>query len=139
MFEIAAQSAIYSKLTNNADIMSRVVGIFDAVPQTENGSDTEFPYITIGEAVHSEWDTDNTIGNDVSVTIHVWSRYRGRRETKEIQGMIFNALHRQDLTYEGFDFISIDFEASQSFLDADGLTRHGIQTFRILIDEVNNG
>lgn len=139
MFEIAVQGALFQAL-NNSNVKSAVKGIYDAVPEFPKGCDQGFPYLTIGEAIHNEWDTDDTLGNNVSIDVHVWSRYgkkyRGRKEAKEIQGLIYKALHRQELTYETYDIISVDFENSQTFKDADGLTVHGVSTFRILIDEV---
>lgn len=139
-FETAVQEVIYSTLSADEALTSKVEGIFDAVPQLSREcgkvQQQKFPYVTIGEAIHNAWDTDNTLGNDVSIVIHTWSRARGRQETKEIQGIIYAALNRKKLAYTGYDIITIDFESSQTFTDADGLTRHGVQSFRILIDEV---
>lgn len=139
-FESAVQEVIYKTLIENADVFGLVEGVFDSVPQLKRQCGKEqqqkFPYLTIGEAIHNAWDTDNTLGNDVSIVIHTWSRARGRQETKAIQGAIYSALNRKDLNYNGYDIITIDFESSQTFTDADGLTRHGVQSFRILIDEV---
>jgi|SRR5690606_17449793 len=130
-FETAVQTALFNALSTNLDIALLVSGVFDSVPDA-----TGYPYITIGEAIHNEWDTDNTIGHQVSVTVHTWSRARGRAQTKAIQGEIYNALHRAHLTHPDYRFVGTDFEDSQTMMDADGLTRHGIQTFRIYIDKI---
>ena len=122
-FEIAVQSVVYSILSADTAVGDLVTGVFDAVPQGQ-----DYPYISIGESTHNAWDTYNTLGDDASVTIHTWSRSRGRKETKEIQGAIYDALQRADGSYSGYDIISIDWQVSQSFLDADGLTRHGVST-----------
>lgn len=128
-YEIAVQTAIFQKLSGDAPLALLVEGVFDDVDQ-----DQAFPYVTIGEDNHSEWDTNTSTGSDCSITIHAWSREPGRKETKQIQAAIYNALHRAALTYTGYRFISIDWENSQSFMDADGLTRHGVSTFRVLIE-----
>lgn len=131
-FETAIQAAVYQCLQNNANL-AILVGdrIYDSVPQT-----TAFPYVTIGEDIHTAWDTNYELGSSASITIHTWSRYRGVKETKEIQGLIYAALNRTTLTADDYDIISVDSEGSQSFLDADGLTRHGVSTFRVLIEKL---
>lgn len=128
-FETAIQTAVYNALKNDAGLMALIEGVYDSVPQTET-----FPYVTIGEDTHAGWNTSTTLGTDVSVVINTWSRDRGRKETKLIQGEIYDALSRATLTYSGYDIINIEFEGSESFMDADGLTRHGVQSFRVLIE-----
>ena len=135
-FEIALQDAIYDALTGSSPLMAMIKGLYDSVPQpTDSGAGAEFPYVTYGEASHTDWSTDTESGDDATITIHTWSRYRGRTETKQIQGVVYDALHRVELTVTGFAFVAIDWLGSDSFVDADGLTRHGVQTFRVLIDQ----
>lgn len=128
---LAVQSAVYTKLD-----ASLTTPVYDNAPQ-QSDSAKGFPYVTIGEDVINEWDTDTELGGNPVVTIHTWSRYRGRKETKEIQAEIYDALHRaEDLSYAGFAFITIDFLSAESFMDTDGLTRHGVSTFRVYIEEI---
>jgi hypothetical protein len=127
-FETVAQTVIFNALDGNAPLNAIVSGVYDAVPQVEI-----FPYVTIGEDSINEWDTFDNVGANASITVHTWSRARGRKETKQIQGLIYDALHRQEFSSAGYDVVAVDFEASQSFMDADGLTRHGVSTFRIFI------
>lgn len=127
---LAVQSAVYTKLA-----ASIATPVYDNSPQVSDSA-LGFPYVTIGDDVVSEWDTDTELGGNAVVTIHTWSRYRGRKETKEIQSAIYQALHRaEDLSYTGFLFITIDFLSSESFMDTDGLTRHGVSTFRVYLEE----
>jgi len=125
-FETAVQTVIYTALSGNV-----TAPVFDAVPQQQ-----AYPYVTIGDDNHVEWDTDTDSGATVSVTIHVWSQGRGRAETKRIQGLIYDILHDAALTIAGFVIVSSYFESSVSFMDSDGKTRHGVQTFRIIIEKV---
>ena len=111
------------------------IPVYDAVPQLDQ-PDTDFPYVTIGEDVHTTIDTDTELMNSVSITVHVWSRYNGRSETKNIQGLIYNALHRANLTYAGYKFVTITQAQSQTMMDADGHTRHGVQTYNLMIEEL---
>ena len=129
-WESATQAALYNRLSTFPGLLALVSTVADDIPQ----AGTNFPYVSIGEASHSEWDRDVELGNDVSVVIHSWSRYRGRTEIKEIQNQVYLALNRANLSIDGYNFVSCDFEGSESFVDSDGKTRHGVQTFRILLD-----
>ena len=130
-FETAVQTAVYDSLKADAGLMALISGVYDAVPETE-----VFPYVTIGEDSHVGWSTNTTLGTDVNVVISTWSRKRGRLQTKQIQGEIYDALNRTTLTYTGYVIINVELEGSESFMDADGLTRHGVQSFRVLIERV---
>lgn len=133
-FEIATQTVIYQLLTGYAPLTALVKGIYDDVPESDSGDSVQFPYVTIGESTHNEFDTDNTTGDDTTTTVHVWSRQRGKKETKEIQGAVYDALHRQSPTYPGFIIFGIDWQTSLTLIDADGKTRHGVQTFRLILE-----
>jgi len=136
MMNWVLQQAIFNRLNVTA-ITNLVAGIYDHVPQPiDSADDTAFPYIVIGAVRVSEDDTDDVLGFDARAEVHVWSRQRGRKQTKEIQDAIYARLHRADLTITGYHSISCDHEFSESVVDADGLTRHGVQQFRILFDEV---
>jgi len=126
------QVALFNKLNVSA-ITNIVRGVYDHVPQAADaGDDSQFPYITIGEARINEFDTDEVLGFDASCVIHVWSRQRGRKQVKQIQDVIYQLLHRANLAIVGYDLITIDQEFAESFVDSDGLTRHGVQQFRVL-------
>jgi hypothetical protein len=129
-FETVIQKVVYQALLQNQSLLALITGVFDAVEQG-----TAYPYVTIGEDVHNEWDTDTTLGSDATITIHTWSQAKGRKEVKQIQGEIYNALHRADLCHDGYKIVTVEWQGSQSFLDADGETRHGVQTFRVVIDK----
>ena len=138
-FGIAVQTAIHGALTAHAPLMALVSGVYDNVPQAaDSGDGSAYPYVTIGEDVHTDWSTDTSLGDDASITIHTWSRYRGRKETKQIQGAIYDALTRVNLSVSGYKLVTIDFLDEQSFIDTDGLTRHGVSTFRVLLDEMES-
>lgn len=133
------QTALYQRLTGFTALTDLLAGdprfsatpaVYDHVPQ-----DAEYPYIVIGEDFALDWDTDTTTGSDTEITIHTWSRFRGRGETKKIQRQIYNALHRHDLLVTGADTVTVEFEDSRTLLDEDGLTRHGATTFRVLLED----
>jgi len=129
------QKAIYDALSGNSALASAVVAVYDNVPQpADTGAASDFPYVTIGEDVLVPWDTDDSTGVDGSITIHVWSRTKGRKEVKTIQGLIYDVLHRADLAVTGYAFVTLEFDSAQSMLDPDGQTQHGVQTFRLVME-----
>ena len=124
-FENVVQSNIFTALDAALSIP-----VYDVAPQ-----DSSFPYVTIGESLLSDNDTDTTINNLVSYTINVWSREYGFKETKTIQGEVKDALHLVTFSETGFSFTENYFLSSQSFTDQDGITRHGVQEFKLTIQE----
>lgn len=123
----ALQEAVYNRLASYTPLTVVIDGIYDHVDQ----DDADFPYVTIGEAVIAENNTDSNLGVIATQTIHVWSDQPQRTETKQIQSLIAEALARYDLPISGFTLITCELESESSFLDADGVTRHGQSTFTI--------
>ena len=136
--ELAVQAAIYQALTASAPLMAVVTGVYDNVPQLDERTDPDgiFPYVMIGEDDVDEDDTDTSRGFRIEVEIHAWSRFRGRREVKEIQGHVYDALHRQPLSVDGYHFVDCFFDEAETRLDPDGKTRHGVSIFIIRITEL---
>jgi hypothetical protein len=130
-FESAVQQGVYDLLSQDEAIFYSGAPVYDSVPDN-----AAFPYITIGEDVHNEWDTVNTSGSDATITVHCWSRTRGRKQVKELQGMVYDALHLNKFESESYRNVSIYWESSSSFMDNDARTWHGEQVFRILIERV---
>jgi len=130
---IALQTAIFQRLSAELD-----VPIYDAVPQAvDSGDSTAFPYVTIGDDSDGEFDTDTSTGFDTEATVHIWSRYRGRREVKLLQEAIYDALHLHNLAVDGRHTVMCLFIGSDSFMDADGITRHGVIRFRIVTEDIS--
>jgi hypothetical protein len=118
---VTLQEAIYDALNG---VIS--VDVYDSLPDN-----TPAPYVVIGDDTSIDWSTDNENGLECTITIHCWSTYRGRAEIKNIQQSVYNALHRATLALDGYDSVGCHFEFSESFIEADGVTRHGVQRFRI--------
>lgn len=118
--QAAIQAAIF------AQVSTLGYPTYDHVPQ---GAD--FPYVVIGDDTAQPYDTDDSVGAETTCTIHVWSRYRGRKEAKDICAAIYGKLHRKDFPVAGAALIECQAEFEQTLLDPDGLTRHGIIRFRI--------
>lgn len=115
------QKSIYSALD-----AALSVPVYDDVPQ-----DAPAPYVTIGDATFVDFSAENRTGFECTQTIHVWSDYEGTKEAKELQGAIYDALNRVELTVIGYTVLGPEFEFSNVLDDPNGVTHHGVQRFRL--------
>ena len=128
----ALQQAVFTALSGDSAVQALVgnpARVYDHVPQ-----DTTFPYVAMGEVAAADWDTKSEDGMDQTFMVHTWSRYRGMSEAKRIMGAVVDALDKVALSVTGHDLVQLRFEFSDTFLDEDGLTRHGVQRFRALTE-----
>ena len=93
--------------------------------------DDDFPFIQIGEFQSLQDDTTCSGGSQDIFDIHVWSRYRGQKEVKQIMGAVHAALHDATLSVSGLASCFAFVEDERVLGDPDGLTRHGVVTIRI--------
>ena len=129
-YSLAVQGAIYTALTSPA--ISGVSFVVDN-PVTEPAA-SDFPFIQIGNSDFTPDDTDDG-GGDGGLReffdLHVWSRYRGQKEVKEIASTIYDRFHGATLTVTGRPS-ALSWVRNRLILDdPDGLTRHGIVTLEI--------
>ena len=125
-FDLVTQKKIYEALNG---VIS--CPVYDNAPQGAS-----FPYVTIGEANLLDDDTDTEQGVLISYVIHTWSQADGRKETKTIMGEIYNALHLTKFSESGYSFTENYFLSSDSFVETDGKTRHGVQNFKLTMEIV---
>lgn len=131
-FELAAQQAIYTALNGNI-----TATVYDDVPMLPSGQPlSNFPYVVIGGDTFLPWDTDDQLGSNITLTLHIWSRYGGMQQAKSIAGEIYALLHRANLTITGYHVIDCLCEFSEFITDPDGETRHGIVRYRLTMQEV---
>jgi len=107
------------------------VKIYDDVPR-----DTDFPYVTFGQSVERDWSTGTEEGCEHLVSLHVWSRFNGRREVLEISAVIQASLHDQTLNLSGNRLVNIRHDFSDARRDGDGETYHGIVRFRAVTEPI---
>lgn len=125
------QKALYAKLST-----ALTPEVYDHVPKG-----AAFPYVTIGDDTSIPWDTkagaagDDGFGEEMTVTIHAWSRAAGRKEVKDLGAAIYVALHNQTLTMDDHHLLMMQFEFADSFLDADGVTYHGVSRYRLIVQK----
>ena len=126
------QKTIFSKLNTDTTIKNTLSAtVHDHVPQG-----TAFPYIVIGEETMTDDESTKDIDfNNFTLTIHVFSRNRGRKEAKNIMARIYELLHTQSLIVTGATHVNTRFEFSDIIREEDGLTYHGVQRFRTILHD----
>lgn len=132
----ALQQAAHAALSADAALKALIgdpARVYDHVPQ-----DSPFPYVVLGaaEGRPGEARTKTEGGFEATLAVHTWSRYRGLKEAKAIMAAVADALDQRDLALAGHALILIHFVFGATFLDEDGLTRHGVQRFRALTQPV---
>lgn len=127
----AVQKALFATLTANTAVLASLGGprVYDEVP-----SRAEFPYITFGQTTERDWSTGTEPGHEHTVTLHVWSRARGRKETDAVMAAAEAALHDAGLTLEGHRLINLRHEFSDARREPDGETYHGIARYRAVTE-----
>jgi len=124
------QKAVYAKL-NDATISGASVSdvpIYDDVPEG-----TAAPYINIGEETAINDGTKTVDAVEHTLTIHIWSEYRGRYEIKHIMQQVYQNLHNTAITVSGASLVNIRQEFATTLEEADGITRHGVMRFRAIV------
>lgn len=120
------QKAIYQILAASLPLQAIVAGrIFDEVPQG-----AAFPYVVIGDDDLKPWDLDCKLGFEALITIHAFSRYKGRKEAKEIGAKIYDLLHNASIVTDNFTSAVCVSDMQTTMVEGDGVTRHLVARFR---------
>lgn len=111
--------------------------IYDHVDQVEASEDpANFPYVVIGDDTGVPFDTDDLNGQEVTITIHIWDRYRGRKRAKQVADAIYSVLHtdpgEQPIQVDGTNCIFCYWDFGESIPDPDPMTKHEVTRFRIV-------
>ena len=122
------QKTIFNALDGDSTLQSLVTDVYDFVPES-----TAFPYVKIGEETSIDNGTKTLQGNEHTLVIHTFSRYRGSKEVKEIMSRIYALLHESSLSVSGASLVNLRFEFSDVIKENDGFTSHGLQRFRAVV------
>lgn len=125
------QKAIYEALAGDVDLVARLGGprIYDHTP-----ADVPFPYITFGRTSIYDWSTGTESGTEQLLTLHVWSKAKGKSETHELMDAIVARLHDAQLALDGHRLANLRLEFSEVRFDEDLTVHHGLLRFRALTE-----
>jgi hypothetical protein len=131
-FNTAAQELVFAALNGNLT----GCGVYDTAPFLPEGAPaTSFPYVVIGNDTNRPWDTDDQRGAEITLTLHFWSRTDGFKQVKALMDQAYGILHRAILTKAGYSVTDCLMEFSDAMNDPDGKTKHGIQRYRMTVQE----
>ena len=125
---LALQKTIFDALDTDSTLQSKVTDVYDFVPEN-----TAFPYVKLGEDTAIDNGTKTLQGNEHTLVVQTFSRYRGSKEIKDIMARIYTVLHESSLTVSGASLVNLRFEFSDVLKENDGLTTHGLQRFRAIV------
>ena len=98
-------------------------------------TNTAYPYIRIGEETVSDNSSKDKDIFEHTLTIHIWSQYRGNRDIKDIMKQVHDLLHNSSLTVSGASMVNMRQEFHTTITEGDGITRHGVMRFRAVVSD----
>jgi hypothetical protein len=123
--QYALSVAQYDSLSSSSVIKSLTKGVFDGdAPPT-----IDYPYIVLGEMTEGSDDLLVRYGMELTTATHIWSRYRGTKESKLIGSEVLKVLNRQSLPCADWYIILAKFEGSNTITEGDEV-RHTIVRMR---------
>lgn len=123
-------TAVHTRLTGDDTLTGMVNGVFDEVPET-----VTMPYVTLGMTQEVPDDGHDRQGLETTLTVNIWSRYRGYKEAAEILRELDRLLDRAPLAVDGFTDVSIANTNHQFMRDPDPEVRHAVVTYRVWMTE----
>jgi hypothetical protein len=128
----ALQQAVFAALAaddNIKDIVDDPPRIYDSVPRG-----AAFPYIVIGESRESDAGTATDAAMVHTLTIHVWSRAPGTRESRVAAAAVLDALNGAQLAITGHTLVDLRWLDTDTRREGDGETIHASLRFRALTE-----
>lgn len=129
------QTGVYARLAGNSGLTALLAAgadsVLDHVPPG-----TAFPYVVIGESSARPLDSQRLSGSDVTLAIHSYSRGSGMQELKQVMSAVYAALHDAAFSVPNRTLVLCQCLGADTALDGDGLTRRGVQHFRIITEPV---
>lgn len=123
----AVQMAVWQALTAAPSIGA---GVYDRVP--ENAA---YPQIEITGGMQRDWSHAVVRGEQITVEIHIWSRYNGYAEARSLMAEVRRRLDLQPLVLpvEGMNLVDMMYTTTDLMMDVDMMTRHGIVRFNATV------
>ncbi len=125
------QRAMFEALTGDAALVALLGGasIFDRAP-----TNATFPYVTFGRTSVFDWSTSTESGLEHLVTLHVWSKAKGKKEALAILDAVRGALQGM-LVLDSRHLVSFRFEFAEVTFDEDIAVHHGLLRMRAVTED----
>ena len=131
---LALQQAVFTSLSADA-ALSALIGaghVHDHVPHAAH-----FPYVTLGQSAVYDWGTASEQGGEHFVTLHAWSKARGRKEVLEIIEAVIDALEAAPPQPSGHVLVNLMAERIEVRFDDDLDGYHGLVRYRAVTEPAN--
>lgn len=125
------QRAVFETLSASAALTALLGGakIHDHAP-----AHVAFPYITFGNATLADWSTATEQGSEQIVTLHVWSKGKGKKQVLDIMEAVRGLIDDAALSLAGHHLVSIRLRTAEARFDDDLAVHHGLMRFRALTE-----
>lgn len=122
--------ALIAVLKGDADLNQRA----KYIGEQPNGA-VEFPLIWTEEPSNDDWSTKTEDGISATVALHIGSRYNGTAEIRQLKKRVYELLNNQPLTLSEGKAVLVVYEGDRTFFDDDGVTRHCVMQFNVIVCE----
>lgn len=127
------QLALWRRLSAHPDLLAVLGGprLYDDVPQT-----AAFPFVTLGDIRSTDWSTQDQKGHEHILTLHAWSRAKGRKQVQAILQVLEAALDDAALALQAHRLINLRLVFWDARRELDGETYHGLMRFRAVTEPI---
>ena len=133
----AMQAALHSKLTTHAAMLAVFGGPVRAYDKMPAAATVTYPYLRVGDDQILPRSNACMDGWDHVATIHIFSRdpIRPRMQAKEISDAVLQAIATLESAPApaGYRVKELSLQQARTYLEADGLTAHGVVTVEYLV------
>lgn len=125
------QKAVHAVLAADAALTAALGGarVFDHVP-----ADTAFPYVLFGPSAMRDWSSDGEAGAELTLTLHVWSKARGKAEALALMELIRKALDDAPPVLQAGRLVLMRLERAETDRVDDLAAYRGAMRFRALVE-----
>ena len=130
---MALQAGLRAALVADSALVTALGGeqVFDDVPR-----DVPFPYITIGDIDTRDWSTQTLRGHEHTVTLHLWSRYRGRKQVQDLIAEVDRILDGASPPLEGYRLVNLSTVFWTAQREPDGEVYRGTVRLRAVTEPI---
>jgi hypothetical protein len=133
--DLDLQRAIVTKLKTSSALQALIgatIRLHQDVPENPT-----FPYVTIGPSQRLPDLAECINGAEIFADIHVFARSNGWAGCKQIGATLIAELHNaDDLDLRENILVLIEIADERYFIEPDNLTKHGVVTFRALVEPI---
>ena len=130
--ERVVQAAVVVALKADAPYVALVTG---GVHDGDAPKDTDFPYTVLGSTTEVPDNTHDHDGYELTLTVHDWSDYEGKKECQQIREARNDVLHRALLTVSGWGLTRMVYEFGDVGVEFDQdlqkHLRHQVTRYRV--------